>query len=106
MEGEDTPDTTPAVAPQKNWRSLAQSISIIAIAPVLAVLVTLFIFQSYQVDGSSMQNTLQNNDRLIVWKLPRTWARITGHQYVPKRGDVIIVNQQNLSACGQDGKQI
>ncbi len=55
-----------------------------------------------------MQNTLHDNDRLIVWKLPRTWARITGHQYVPKRGDIIIFTESGLSNYGdpQDTKQL
>jgi len=55
-----------------------------------------------------MQNTLHNGDRLIVWKLPRTWARITGHQYVPKRGDIIILTESGLSNYGdaQDTKQL
>lgn len=55
-----------------------------------------------------MQTTLFNNDRLIVWKLPRTWARITGHQYVPKRGDIIIFNECGLANYGdtQDCKQL
>lgn len=54
-----------------------------------------------------MQTTLQNNDRLVVWKLPRTWARITGHDYIPKRGDVIVFNESNLSTFGQgESKQL
>lgn len=55
-----------------------------------------------------MQNTLQNNDRLIVWKFPRTWARITGNQYVPNRGDVLIVTESGLANYGdtQDTKQL
>ncbi len=48
-----------------------------------------------------MEPTLQNNDKLIIWKVPRTWARITGHQYVPKRGNIIVFNESNLSSCGQ-----
>lgn len=43
-----------------------------------------------------MENTLQNDDRLIVNKVPRTISRLTGHQYVPARGDVIIFNQAGL----------
>ena len=54
-----------------------------------------------------MENTLQNNDRLIVWKVPRTWAHITGHAYVPNRGDIIIFTENNLAAYGQtDVKQL
>jgi signal peptidase I len=105
-EQPNTPITSlPAPKPGR-LRSGLVNLGIILVAPLVAIFLTLFVFQSYQVDGVSMENTLQNNDRLIVWKLPRTWTRITGHQYVPKRGDIVIVNQQNLTACGQDGKQI
>jgi len=89
-------------------RSAVGTIGILLLAPLIALLLTSFVFQSYQVDGPSMQNTLHNNDRLIVWKLPRTWARITGHQYVPKRGDIIILTESGLSNYGdpQDTKQL
>ena len=43
-----------------------------------------------------MQSTLQNRDRLIIWKLPRTWARITKHDFIPKRGDVIVFIKKGL----------
>ena len=79
---------------------MASTIFILLLAPAIAVLLTLFVFQSYQVDGPSMEATLQNNDRLIVWKLPRTWAKVTGHQYIPKRGDVIILNESGLNSFG------
>jgi signal peptidase I len=84
------------------------TIGVLLLAPIIAVLLTAFVFQSYQVSGPSMQNTLHNNDRLIVWKLPRTLARITGHQYVPKRGDIIILTESGLSNYGdtQDTKQL
>ncbi|HET7529315.1 MAG TPA: signal peptidase I [Candidatus Saccharimonadales bacterium] len=65
-------------------------------ALIIAVLLNTFVIQSYQVDGQSMEKTLQDGDRLIVDKVPRTIARIDGHQYVPKRGDIIIFNQQGL----------
>ena len=88
--------------------SLFSTVGILLLAPLIAVLLTLFVFQSYQVDGPSMETTLQNNDRLIVWKLPRTWARVTGHQYVPGRGDIIILNESGLSTYGSnsDTKQL
>ena len=76
------------------------TIGILLLAPLIAIVLTAYVFQSYQVDGPSMQQTLQHNDRLIVWKLPRTWSRITGNQYVPKRGDIIIFTQSGLSTYG------
>lgn len=82
-------------------REILSFVGIIGLALLFAFLITSFVFRSYEVDGPSMEPTLQNGDKLIVWKVPRTWADITGHQYVPKRGDVIVFNESNLSACGQ-----
>ncbi|MFA5004178.1 MAG: signal peptidase I [Candidatus Saccharimonadales bacterium] len=104
-----TPATTPEVNTTKQRvKSFLATLAILLIAPLIAVLLTVYVFQSYQVDGASMQTTLSNNDRLIVWKLPRTWARVTGHGYVPKRGDVIIFNETGLTNLGQntDSKQL
>lgn len=76
-------------------------------APLIALFLITFVFQSYLVDGPSMETTLYNNDRLIVWKVPRTWARITGNDYIPKRGDVVVFTEPDLSKFGQDpGKQL
>lgn len=89
-------------------RGIISTVGILLLAPIIAILLTLFVFQSYQVDGPSMEPTLQNNDRLIVWKLSRTWSRITGHQYVPNRGDIIILNESGLASYsgGSDEKQL
>jgi signal peptidase I len=82
------------------WRNFVSTFLILLLAPLVAIVLTLFVFQSYQVDGPSMQPTLHNNDRLIVLKLPKTWARITGHNYIPDRGDIIIFTENNLSELG------
>ncbi|HSX04988.1 MAG TPA: signal peptidase I [Candidatus Saccharimonadales bacterium] len=92
---------------RRRWHDLFANLSVFVIAPLLAIVLTLFVFQSYQVDGISMQNTFQNGDRLIVWKGTRTWDHIFGKQYLPGRGDIVVVNQASLIACGQsEGKQI
>jgi signal peptidase I len=86
-------------APKKDHSSLRGIIStilLLAIAPLIAFGITSYAIQSYQVDGESMETTLQNGDRLIVDKMPRTISRVTGHAYVPHRGDIIIFNQANL----------
>ncbi len=91
--------------PKKHHSALREAFSTVGVL-VAALLVALglitFVFQSYQVDGPSMNQTLQDQDRLIVWKLPRTWARITHHQYVPNRGDIIIFTESGLAAYGQE----
>jgi len=43
-----------------------------------------------------MENTLQERDRLLVDKIPLTLSHLSGHQYLPKRGDIIIFNQGGL----------
>lgn len=89
------------------WREALSTVGVLAIALVVALGLIMFVFQSYEVDGPSMETTLQNQDRLIVWKLPRTWARITHHQYVPQRGDIIIFVESGLAQYGQqDTKQL
>ena len=92
---------------QHVWHDALSTIGVLVAALVVAFALIAFVFQSYQVDGPSMEQTLQNNDRLIVWKLPRTWSRITGHQYVPQRGDIIVFTQSGLATYGQqDTKQL
>ena len=43
-----------------------------------------------------MEPTLENNDHLLVWKVPRTIARVTNHAYIPNRGDVVTFNEPGL----------
>ena len=104
--------TTP-LAPASNndngggWRDFASTVGILITALLVALFMIGFVFRSYQVDGPSMQQTLQNQDKLIIWKVPRTWARLTHHAYIPKRGDVIVFTESGLGQFGQeDSKQL
>jgi signal peptidase I len=90
---------TPSVSykdDKRSFRSVFSTIMLFGSAFAIAIFLNTFVIQSYQVDGESMEHTLQNDDRLIVDKVPRTLARITGHQYVPKRTDIIIFNIDSL----------
>lgn len=88
------------------WHSVASTIAILAAAPLIALLLTAFVFQSYEVEGASMETTLQNRDRLIIWKAPRTIARITSNQYVPHRDDVIVFVKHGLYESSTQEKQL
>lgn len=90
---------------RSGWMEFGAFVGILGIAGLLALFLISFVFRSYAVDGPSMETTLQNEDKLLIWKVPRTLSRITGHQYVPNRGDVIIFDEDNLSACGQYGNR-
>jgi signal peptidase I len=85
---------------KEGWQSALSTIAILILAPVIAVLLTTFVFQSYEVDGPSMEETLQNRDRLIVWKVPRTFSRVTGNAYIPGRGEIIVFNREDVAELG------
>ncbi len=63
--------------------------------PVITLLLTLFVFHFYRIDGPSMEETLHHKDVVIVEKLGKTWAKITGSLYIPKRYDVIVFKNPN-----------
>lgn len=100
LDEPQTPVVTPppilpgdgAPTKHRNLKSIVSTLLILISAPLIAIALTVFVFQSYEVDGPSMEPALQDNDRLIVLKLPRTWAKITGDPYVPHRGDIVIFN--------------
>lgn len=92
---------------KEGWGSVISTVAVLLIAPLVALFLTAFVFQSYQVDGPSMMPTLANNDRLLVWKVPKTWARLTNGNYTPNRGDVVIFVENSVATYGQDpGKQL
>ena len=102
-----TPPSRNARSDRGLARELLSTVSILATALIIALLMIGFVFRSYQVDGPSMENTLQNGDKLIIWKVPRTWARLTHHAYIPNRGDIIVFSESGLSQFGQaDTKQL
>src|SRR5579871_2481215 len=74
---------------RSGWRDLGSTVLILGMAVFVAFLIIAFVFRSYEVDGPSMESTLQNSDKLIIWKVPRTVSDITGHPYIPNRGDII-----------------
>lgn len=76
-------------------------LGVVLVAVAIAFLLITYVFRTYDVEGISMEPTFHNQDKLLIWKVPRTWARITGHQYVPARGDVIVFSESNLAVCSQ-----
>ena len=54
------------------------------------LLINAYIFRSYNVVGISMENTLNENDRIIVNRMAVTAAHFLGKEYVPNRGEIII----------------
>lgn len=106
---EEMPDPVPQDEPKKSklrrphssqspdfGRQVLSTVFLFAAAILVAFFIKGFIVQPYIVDGESMKPTLQDGDRLIVNKIPRTIARIDHHAYIPKRDSIIVFNQSNL----------
>lgn len=67
------------------------SLAVFVVAIILGTIwLNAYVFRSYNVVGSSMANTLHDDDRVIVNRLPVTWAHFLGKEYVPKRGQVVV----------------
>ncbi len=66
------------------------------------VLINTFVFRSYNVEGPSMETTLYTGDRLIVNRLPVTWANLQGKQYMPERGQVIVFHNPHYNLGIED----
>lgn len=49
-----------------------------------------FIFSAYHVVGSSMVQTLQDSDYLIISKVDRSLSLLTGKKYTADRGQIIV----------------
>lgn len=71
-------------------RKIISTVSLFLAAPIFALILILFVIQSYEVDGPSMQDTLHDKDLLIVDKLPKTWSRITRNPFIPERSEIVI----------------
>ena len=86
------------------------SLVVFVVCVVIGTLVlNAFVFRSYNVVGSSMENTLQNDDRVIVNRMPVTWAHFLGQEYVPKRGQIIVFANGDASGpltCGAPAGQV
>jgi signal peptidase I len=74
----------------------------IACVIIGTIFINTFIFRSYHVVGPSMESTLYTGDRLIVDRLPVTWAQLQGKAYSPNRGDIIVFKNPHFSPGLQD----
>ena len=67
-----------------------------------AWLINSLVFRSFSVTGPSMESTMYTNDRLIVNRLPMTWAAIKGESYLPARGHVIVFRNPKFEEMRAD----
>lgn len=74
----------------------------IAAVVIGTTLINSFVFRSYHVVGPSMETTMFTGDRLIVDRLPVTWAHLLGKTYVPERGAIVVFKNPHFSRGIED----
>lgn len=72
--------------PHSPLRVVGEWVVVVAIAIIAALLIRLFLFQQYYIDGPSMQTTLMPEDRVLVNKLSYRLHDV-------HRGDVIVFDR-------------
>ncbi|MBC2903047.1 signal peptidase I [Streptomyces cupreus] len=81
-DGQGPGDSAPTVKkPRSFWKELP---ILIGIALVLALLIKTFLVQAFSIPSASMQNTLQQGDRVLVDKLTPWFGS------EPERGEVVV----------------
>jgi signal peptidase I len=83
---------------RKSWKDTFSTVLLFGGALLTAFMLNIFVFQSYEVEGQSMSPTLQNKDRLIIYKFNKTWSKVTKSDYLPDRGDIIVFHKPNGSS--------
>jgi len=68
------------------WRAVVEWVVVVAVAITAALLIRLFLFQQYYIDGPSMQSTLMPRDRVLVNKLSYRLHDVN-------RGDVVVFDR-------------
>ena len=72
--------------PRSPLKAVGEWVVVVAIAIIAALLIRLFLFQQYYIDGPSMQTTLMPEDRVLVNKLSYRLHDV-------HRGDVIVFDR-------------
>ncbi|MFI6934525.1 signal peptidase I [Streptomyces sp. NPDC050287] len=92
-DGRGPGDATPqAKKPRSFWKELP---ILIGIALVLALLIKTFLVQAFSIPSDSMQNTLQEGDRVLVDKLTPWFGS------EPERGEVVVFHDPDNWLAGE-----
>lgn len=71
---------------KKNGREIIEWADSVAISVLCVVLLFTFVFRMVGVKGTSMQDTLQSGDKVIIYNL----------FYTPKAGDIVVISRADL----------
>jgi signal peptidase I len=82
--------TPPPAKPKHRWRETAV---VVVVALLVAVLLRLFVVQTYFIPSGSMEPTLQIGDRILVNKLSYDFHGV-------HRGDIVVFSRPADEHCG------
>ncbi len=82
----ESPRVDPLERRRQQVRAVWEWVAVVAVAIVAALLIRVFLFQQYYIDGPSMQTTLMPEDRVLVNKLSYKLHDVN-------RGDVIVFDR-------------
>ena len=85
MDDQTVDEQTVKEKKQRAGSELKEWVKSIALAVVIALVIRLFFFETFLVEGTSMHPTLQHHERLIVNKIVYNFKE-------PEQGDVIVFN--------------
>jgi signal peptidase I len=88
--GEMEPKNIASYMNKNRATSALSYVGVVISAFVLALILTNFVFQKFDVIGSSMYPTIHDKDVILVNKLPVTKSKVHHGTYLPKRGDIIV----------------
>ncbi|MFC8514998.1 signal peptidase I [Streptomyces sp. NPDC057257] len=92
-DGQGPGDSAPRAKKQRSfWKELP---ILIGIALVLALLIKTFLVQAFSIPSDSMQNTLQQGDRVLVDKLTPWFGS------KPERGEVVVFHDPDNWLAGE-----
>lgn len=83
-KGEEAPDS--AEKPRKRFADALEWTGSLVYAVLVMLALNLFVFRSITVDGKSMNDTLQHQDRVLAFNL----------FYTPQRGDIVVLQADRL----------
>ncbi|MFF2850462.1 signal peptidase I [Streptomyces sp. NPDC058001] len=95
-DGPGTKDAGPK-KPRSFWKELPL---LIGIALVLALIIKTFLVQAFSIPSDSMQNTLQQGDRVLVDKLTPWFGS------EPERGEVVVFHDPDNWLAGEPTPQV
>jgi signal peptidase I len=72
----------------KVFKEIRSWIGSIGLSIIIVLVIGIFVFQPYKVEGRSMEPTLKDNQRIYVSKLSNTFS------YYPDYGDIVVIDSR------------